>query len=60
MAKTRVTQDITGLDGVPTGSTRVVVVDDPAECVCNIVRPCDCAPGKQAAECWRGHRSVQT
>lgn len=37
---------------------RPVNAKDPGECVCNIVRPCSCAAGKQAAESWRGHRSV--
>jgi hypothetical protein len=37
---------------------RPKVPNDPDDCVCNIVRPCGCAAGKQAGESWRGHRSV--
>ena len=45
-------------DGNPTEALRWVIAPDPAECACNIVRPCSCASGKRAGESWRGHRSV--
>lgn len=58
IGSTRQQVPVLDADGNPTTTMRWVIQPDLAECVCNIVRPCGCAAGKQAGESWRGHRSV--